>query len=237
MIGLRSVQSPLLWSIAGTLIYNVLVFVLLALLVRDPQTDAALGSAPIRVSIAPVLSELQRQPQRAAPVEAASAAQDSFRPAISPKQVAGQNSVVIPALRPTSDMQATMQNFSTLPGLQIPEFSSADLRTVPESTMAFAPQVYATAALDSPVQSLTQTPFIYPLRAKRKGIEGWVNVALQVGVEGNVEAVEVLEAKPEGVFEESVTRSIRGWRFSPATVMGERVKTRVVTTIRFELED
>lgn len=103
--------------------------------------------------------------------------------------------------------------------------------------MGFPPQVYAVTELDSPIQPLTQTPFVYPLRAKHKGIEGWVSVALQVGMEGNIEAVEVLEAEPKGVFEESVTRSIRAWRFSPATVMGERVKTRVVTTIRFELED
>ncbi len=235
MIGLRSTKSTLLWSVAGALVFNVLLFVLLALLVRDPQPEAAPDSAPIRVSAA--LPEPQRQPQSVAQTDAASAPRDSFRLEISPQQMAALNPVAAPTLNPTADMHATMQGFSALPGLPTLELSSTDLGAPLGATLALPPQVYAATALDNPVQPLTQTPFIYPLRAKRKGIEGWVNVALQVGLDGNVEAVEVLEAEPQGVFEESVTRSIRAWRFSPATVMGERVKTRVVTTIRFELED
>lgn len=239
MIGLGSAKRIMLCAIAGALVFNLLLFVLLALLVRDPQSDAAPATAPIRVSAAPALPELQRRApsQGAAPTDTAAAAQDNFRLALTSAQIAALNPIAVPALKPTPDMDATLLEFSILPGLPAPELSSAGHGTALGTPMALPPQVYAAAALDRPVQPLTQTPFIYPLRAKRKGIEGWVNVALQVGIEGNVEAVEVLEAQPEGMFEESVVRSIRAWRFSPATVMGERVKTRVVTTIRFELED
>jgi len=227
-------QGALLWAIVGALVFNVLLFMLLALLVRDPQSGGELEAAPVRVSAAPALPEPQRQPQLAVQTDTSSATQyDSVRPAISPEQVAMLNPATVPALNPVPDMHIILREFSHLPSLPTPKMSVADV----ETTMAFPPQVYAAAALDSPVQPLTQTPFLYPLRAKRTGIEGWVNVALLVGLEGNVEMVEVLEAEPAGVFEESVTRSIRAWRFSPAMVMGERVKTRVVTTIRFKLED
>jgi protein TonB len=46
----------------------------------------------------------------------------------------------------------------------------------------------------------------------------------------------VLDAEPEGVFEQSVLRSIGGWRFKPGTIKGMAVKAQVEQTITFKLE-
>jgi protein TonB len=90
--------------------------------------------------------------------------------------------------------------------------------------------------LDAPLTPLTRMPPLYPMRAKRKGIEGWVEVKFLVDTAGTVEAVTILDAQPAEIFDRSVRRCLAGWRFKPGTVEGMAVKTWVTTTIRFELE-
>ncbi len=63
-----------------------------------------------------------------------------------------------------------------------------------------------------------------------------MKVKILVTEQGLVNKVEILEAKPKDVFEQSVIRCISSWRFSPGTVQGVPVKTWVITKIRFELE-
>jgi protein TonB len=90
--------------------------------------------------------------------------------------------------------------------------------------------------LDAPLTPLTRIPPLYPMRAKRKGIEGWVKVKFLVDTAGTVGAVTILDAHPKEIFDRSVRRCLAGWRFKPGTVEGMAVKTWVTTTIRFELE-
>ncbi len=96
---------------------------------------------------------------------------------------------------------------------------------------------YEMGDIDHPVTPLVQVPPIYPMRARRLGIEGWVKVNIWVTAEGLVERTEVVEAQPQGIFEKSVIRCLSSWRFSPGTVDGVPVKTLLRTTIRFSLED
>lgn len=95
---------------------------------------------------------------------------------------------------------------------------------------------YGVGDLDGPLTPLAQVPPIYPLRAKRLGIEGWVKVKFMVSDQGMVEDIQILDAEPEKVFNESVIRCVSSWRFKPGTVHGEPVDTWVATTIRFELD-
>ncbi|MBU1054202.1 MAG: energy transducer TonB [Proteobacteria bacterium] len=90
--------------------------------------------------------------------------------------------------------------------------------------------------LDQPLVTLTRMPPFYPLEAKRRGIEGWVNVKFVVNKQGQPENISVVEAKPPRIFDASVLRCISGWRFKPGTIQGLPVKVWAETTIRFELE-
>jgi len=54
----------------------------------------------------------------------------------------------------------------------------------------------------------------YPFRARRRGIEGHVVVAFDVSADGGTQNIEVLEARPPGVFDEAVLQAVRKWRFS-----------------------
>jgi protein TonB len=98
------------------------------------------------------------------------------------------------------------------------------------------PDAFSIGQLDAALTVLARMPPVYPMNARRRGIEGWVKVAFTVDETGRVDDVAILEAKPPGFFEESVERCVRGWRFKPGTVEGIPVKAKVDTTIRFELE-
>jgi protein TonB len=106
------------------------------------------------------------------------------------------------------------------------------------SMKADIPQgLFSTSELDYPLQALVRLPASYPLRARRLGIEGWVKVEFIVTREGRVCDIKVVAAEPKGVFESSVTRSVSQYRFKPGTVDGSAVEVRVITTIRFKMED
>jgi protein TonB len=82
---------------------------------------------------------------------------------------------------------------------------------------------------------LSRIPPIYPFNAKHRGIEGWVDVEFVVTNQGLVEAIKVIAAQPEKIFDKTVIQCLSAWRFKPGTIRGEPVKTRVQTRIRFEL--
>ena len=96
--------------------------------------------------------------------------------------------------------------------------------------------LYEMGELDSPLTPLAKVPPIYPMRAMRRGIEGWVKIRFLVNDQGRVEQPKVIESDPEGIFEKSVINCVFQWRFKPGTVEGQPVTTLAETTIRFELE-
>ena len=79
--------------------------------------------------------------------------------------------------------------------------------------------------MDGPLTVLARVPPLYPMGARRRGIEGWVKVLLVVDETGHVDDIEVVAAEPPGMFEESVRRCVAGWRFQPGTV-GRRAGAR-----------
>jgi protein TonB len=96
--------------------------------------------------------------------------------------------------------------------------------------------VFAEGDLDAPLTVLVRIPPVYPLRARRLGIEGRVRVSFLVETSGNVDQIKILEAEPAGVFESSVRQCVSRWRFKPGTIEGVPVRARMETTIQFKLE-
>ncbi len=90
--------------------------------------------------------------------------------------------------------------------------------------------------LDQPLRAVSRMPPQYPMRAKRRNIEGWVQVQFVVDRQGRVAEVEILDHEPPGVFEQAVRQSVAKWRFEPGTVGGVPVQTVAQTRIRFELD-
>jgi protein TonB len=109
------------------------------------------------------------------------------------------------------------------------------VNSLPQNLAAPA-DIFSLDQLDAPLTTLTRMPPIYPLRAKRRGVEGWVKVGFVVEKNGSVNSVTVIKAQPDGYFEQNVIRCVRSWRFKPGTIAGVPVRTRVETTIRFNLD-
>lgn len=97
--------------------------------------------------------------------------------------------------------------------------------------------LYEMGELDSPLTPIANIPPIYPMRAMRRGIEGWVKVRFLVNNQGQVQQPKIVAAKPENIFEKSVSNCLLKWKFKPGTVEGVPVNTMVETTIRFALEE
>ncbi len=95
---------------------------------------------------------------------------------------------------------------------------------------------FSAGELDRPLTAVSRMQPTYPMRAKRRNIEGHVKVKFVVDKEGRVEDVTILEEEPEGVFDKAARDSVSKWRFEPGTVGGSKVKTVAETTIRFELD-
>ena len=97
--------------------------------------------------------------------------------------------------------------------------------------------IYDMAELDSDLTPLVRIPSVYPFRAKRRGIEGFVTVEFVVNAKGLVENITIVDAEPETVFNKSVLKSVSQWKFTPPTVEGIPVSARARTTVRFQLDD
>ncbi|THB74700.1 MAG: energy transducer TonB [Desulfobacteraceae bacterium] len=96
--------------------------------------------------------------------------------------------------------------------------------------------IYFAAELDSPLIPLVKIPPVYPRRASRRGIEGWVTVTFKVTRKGLVEDVRVIETDPEDIFNTAVINCVSKWKFKPGTVEGVAVAAIAQTTVRFNLE-
>jgi protein TonB len=105
-----------------------------------------------------------------------------------------------------------------------------------ETHMPGMQDVFGIGDLDGPLTPLGRIAPVYPIAAKRRGIQGWVKVKFVVNEQGAVERITIVDAKPPGVFDRSVRRCVSKWRFQPGTVEGLPVKAWVETTVRFELE-
>jgi protein TonB len=90
---------------------------------------------------------------------------------------------------------------------------------------------------DEPPRAVLVMKPAYPYAARRRGVEGMVELLLHVDASGRVQSVRVLRAEPPGVFDEAARRAAGRWRYRPATKAGRPVAARIRQTVRFELED
>jgi TonB family protein len=74
---------------------------------------------------------------------------------------------------------------------------------------------------------------VYPEAARKRGVEGWVELAFTVQPNGSVDDVEVRNASPADIFDEAAVRAIRQWRFEPVLRNGEKVPQRAMVRLRF----
>ncbi|MBD3222949.1 TonB family protein [bacterium] len=95
--------------------------------------------------------------------------------------------------------------------------------------------IFDSVDLDRAPEVVSRVNPEYPYQARERGIEGYVAVKVLVSEDGSVRQVNVLKAKPKGVFDTAVRRAVPNWRFKPGEVGGEPVTAWVTTTLHFRL--
>jgi len=89
---------------------------------------------------------------------------------------------------------------------------------------------------DGDVIPLVRMPAQYPNKAKRRNIEGFVKARLEVNAQGTVDAVEIIDAKPRGVFERSAIRALYKYKFKPQMINGKPQAQTVTQTLEYTLD-
>jgi len=120
---------------------------------------------------------------------------------------------------------------------RLPEAPGIVPTLVMEKYALYGKDIYEMADIDKPITPLTIKDPIYPERAKRLGIEGWVNLKVVVSEEGYVEDAKVVASEPEGVFDKSTLKAAYSWRFTPGTIDGVPVKTHWTRKFSFVLKN
>ncbi len=91
-------------------------------------------------------------------------------------------------------------------------------------------------AVDAPAQPLSRVPPEYPSKARQKGVEGFVTLNVLVNAEGSIQQMRVLNADPQGVFEDSAKAALARWEFRPGQYQASPVAMWVKQTIRYRLQ-
>lgn len=89
------------------------------------------------------------------------------------------------------------------------------------------------------ISALQRTNYVaprYPRVAQRRGITGWVDISFTVTADGGVTEIEVMNAEPAELFNDSASDAVAEWRFEPPTRDGMPVSQRVAVRMMFSLQ-
>ena len=113
--------------------------------------------------------------------------------------------------------------------MQQPQMQSQDMASN-SNALAFS----ANLAVDSGLQGglalesgdgeylpIVKVAPIYPRRALSRGIEGYVIVEFTVTKQGTVRNPVVIEAKPEGIFNQSAMAAAKKFKYKPRVIDGQ----------------
>lgn len=99
------------------------------------------------------------------------------------------------------------------------------------------PPINVLPQMDGQILPFVKVAPAYPSNAAMKGIEGYVDVLFDVTEMGTTTNIRVVGFSPSTIFNKSVIKSIKGWKYKPNVVDGVAVKTfDIKERIRFNLE-
>lgn len=158
-------------------------------------------------------------PQRAKTPER-NGAPDSYRPAPVVLSPPAASAVAEPAPKP-----------ATVPGATEPAASGGDEAsspTIPD------PVHYPAKDLDIYPQALTRITPVYPQAARDAQVAGSVTLLVLIDEAGRVVGTSVLDAAPDGVFEQAAQQSLANAAFYPAQKDGRTVRSRILIKVEFD---
>ncbi|MDH4573047.1 energy transducer TonB [Salinicola acroporae] len=249
-------------GLAGGALLALLLFYLLALLVAPPAPDRTQIVTPTAISMVDAPQQDPAQPTPTSPSLPPPSAPPPPPAAAPPPAVEAPSPVEIPEpqMPPMQTPDVTLDE--TLPELSEarPEPEprpEPEARPTQETVAETAPQPEATPeATNGPpqpspapqqpprgtqasprdvgqLQPTSRVNPTYPMRARRRGMEGYVEVSFIIQPDGRVDtgSLRVIDADPANVFDRAVEEAVSQWRFPPADDV-----RRATQRIQFQLE-
>lgn len=133
-----------------------------------------------------------------------------------------QTEPVAPAALPAAPANPAPPSSSALPAVNVP--------------LLVDPVYYTARQLDVQPRALDAINPVYPQDAIARGASGWVQLQLKLDETGSVQDVEVSDASPPGIFDQSALDAFRNAHFAPAQKDGRAVKSLIVIKVRYELD-
>ncbi len=97
-------------------------------------------------------------------------------------------------------------------------------------------EVYEPGQVDIQAKVLKEVDPIFPSRARKDGVSGYVKLYLVVDVRGNASDVQVLSVEPKGYgFEIEAVKAMRQFRFAPARLQDVPVAQKFTKEFIFDL--
>ncbi len=141
----------------------------------------------------------------------------------------------LPSIKP-SDMGSSLAGSGLSFG--VPMFDEAEFADINDGGLldSFSNEAMDKDTVDVPPKVRKRSPIVYPELARRQGISGYVAMNVLIDEMGNVEDVEIVESKPEEIFDLKAESNVRRWQFEPATYNGKKVKVWALQKIVFKLD-
>jgi protein TonB len=76
----------------------------------------------------------------------------------------------------------------------------------------------------------------FPLAARQRSLEGWVDVRFVVRSDGSVGDVAIMGAEPVGIFEQAALEAVHRWRYRPIVRDGQAVSQTTRVRVRFAMQ-
>ena len=162
-----------------------------------------------------------RRPQRANPPERISARKSPLAPALVSQPAATvfaePSALPSPAVAPTDPPQ-----LATAAGSNAPHSTIPDLVHYPAKDLDIYPQVLKRITPD------------FPQSARDAQVAGSVTLLVLIDEAGRVVGLSVMDAAPEGVFEQAAQRALENTAFYPAQKDGRPVRSRILIKVEFD---
>lgn len=108
------------------------------------------------------------------------------------------------------------------------------LQPPPQAGVPLPERYFQAAELDAVAAPIELAPLIYPEGAYLRRIAGQVKVRLFIDASGAIDAVDILEAVPPGLFESAALDALLKTRFVPARLLGQPVRSVKTISVRFD---
>lgn len=141
----------------------------------------------------------------------------------------------LPSIKPTN-VGSTLSGGGLSFGM--PLFDEAEFADIADNGLldSFANNAMDKDSVDTAPKVIRRSPIVYPELARRQGISGYVTMNVLISEAGNVEDIEIVESKPEEIFDLKADSTMRRWKFEPATYNGKKVKVWAMQKIVFKLD-